>query len=364
MPPRKKEIALIPEQDTAVGFNQQAEALISQAIDKKVPVETMEKLLSMRRELRKEWAEEQFNTAMAAFQNECPIIDKGKAVMNTNSQTARYKYAPLEEIVRQAGPVIAQHGFSYIIKAKVADNVVKATVKVTHKYGHSDESEFEVPIDPKAFMNEQQKFASALTYAKRYAFCNAFGIMTGDEDDDSNANTEDKPKQQAAPVKPKPPVSSNTSAKPIEPKEQIMIELLKLGNEPKTKEEVEELVKGLTTLDLTEENHKEIINRLKALVLEAKKTAPKGSNSVLDNKDNKEVIEGEVVAPAPVKKEIKPGEKVSSGKLTVLRALAKSNCFMIADNEIIEYFKLEVNKLEELSVEEGEELLKKLVASR
>lgn len=360
--PGKKEIAVIKESND-VGFNQQAEALISQAIDKKVPVETMEKLLSMRRELKKEWAEEQFNTAMAEFQNECPIIDKGKAVMNSNSQTARYKYAPLEEIVRQAGPVIAKHGFSYIIKAKVAENVVKANVKVTHKYGHSDESEFEVPIDPKAFMNEQQKFASALTYAKRYAFCNAFGIMTGDEDDDSNANTEDKPKQQAAPVKPKPLVSSSTTTKPIEPKERIMIELKKLGNEPKNKPEVEELVKGLTTLDLKPENFEEIISRLSALVQEVAQSSGKRPNSSAAIKDSEEVVEGVVVAPTPVKKEIS-GEKISTAKLTVVRALAKTNCFLLNDAEIKEFFQITTERLEDLSVEEGETLFKKLTTSR
>ena len=48
-------------------------------------------------------------------------------------------------------------------------------------------STFKVPIDKEGYMNAPQKFASALTFAKRYAFCNAFGILTGDEDDDSNA---------------------------------------------------------------------------------------------------------------------------------------------------------------------------------
>ncbi len=351
----KKEIAIIKE-PSDVGFNQQAETLISQAIDKKVPVETMEKLLSMRRELKKEWAEEQFNTAMAEFQNECPIIDKSKAVMNTGGSSVRYHYAPLEVIVAQAGPVIAKNGFSYIIKAKIADNIVKVTVKVTHKYGHSDDSEFEVPIDPKAFMNEQQKFASALTYAKRYAFCNAFGIMTGDEDDDSNANSEEtKPKQTASkPIQTYAKPTVDDTAKPIEPKERIMIELKKLGNEPKTKAEVEELVKSLTTLDLKPENFEEIISRLSALVKEV-------SQSNATRKE--EVVEGVVVVPTTVKPEVS-GEKISAAKLTVVRALAKTNCALLDDSEIKEFFQITVDKLENLSVEEGEMLFKKLTTSR
>ncbi|MDD5590162.1 MAG: hypothetical protein PHQ47_03240, partial [Candidatus Portnoybacteria bacterium] len=57
-----------------------AEALIAQAIDKGVSVETMEKLLAMRKELKAEWAKEEFIKAMANFQKECPIIEKKKPV--------------------------------------------------------------------------------------------------------------------------------------------------------------------------------------------------------------------------------------------------------------------------------------------
>jgi hypothetical protein len=39
-------------------------------------------------------------------------------------------------------------------------------------------------------MNEQQKYASALTFAKRYSFCNSLGILTGDEDTDGRTDRE------------------------------------------------------------------------------------------------------------------------------------------------------------------------------
>ena len=54
-----------------------------------------------------------------------------------------------------------------------------------HVLGHTEETQLIVPIDFSSYMNEIQKVASAVTYGKRYAFCDAFGIMTGDEDDDS-----------------------------------------------------------------------------------------------------------------------------------------------------------------------------------
>jgi len=43
----------------------------------------------------------------------------------------------------------------------------------------------EVPLGNKtSVMSQTQVVAAALTFAKRYAFCNAFGIMTGDDDNE------------------------------------------------------------------------------------------------------------------------------------------------------------------------------------
>ena len=167
-----------------------AQSLIAQAIDNKVPVETMEKLLSMRRELKAEYAKEEFDRSLAAFQANCPVIKKTKEVNFTSKRTGgrtQYKYAPLESIVLQVKKLLQQHGFSYTVNTK-QNGQITAICKVTHEQGHSEKSELTVPIDSGAFMNEQQKVASALTFAKRYAFCNAFGILTGDEDDDSRSN--------------------------------------------------------------------------------------------------------------------------------------------------------------------------------
>jgi len=58
---------------------------------------------------------------------------------------------------------------------------------VHHDAGHEEESSFSVPIDTESFMNAPQKVGSARTFAMRYAYCNAFGILTSDEDDDAGA---------------------------------------------------------------------------------------------------------------------------------------------------------------------------------
>lgn len=177
------------------------ETLIAKAIDKDLSADTMERFLSMRRELKAEQAKYEFDRALSEFQAECPTIEKTKKVDFTSKRTGNkvaYSYAPLEVIVQQVKDRLSKYGFSYTVNTRT-NGMVTAICKLTHEAGHSESSEFSVPIDPDAFMNEQQKYASALTFAKRYAFCNALGILTGDEDNDALDASEIKEAQPTRP---------------------------------------------------------------------------------------------------------------------------------------------------------------------
>ena len=162
----------------------EAEVLIAQAIERHVPVETMEKLLAMRRELKQERAKEEYDQAMAEFQADCPTIVKTKEV-KTKAGIVAYRYAPIESIVEQVRDILKKHGFSYSTNMELLESGVKVSVKVTHSAGHSEETCMSVPLGNKTdIMSQSQVVAAAQTFAKRYAFCNAFGILTGDEDND------------------------------------------------------------------------------------------------------------------------------------------------------------------------------------
>lgn len=165
-----------------------AESLIAQAIAKGTPVATLERLLAMRKELRAEQAKDLFDKAMAEFQFECPTIVKTKEV-KTKSGVVAYKFAPIDSIITQVKPFLQKHGFSYssnmeILKTPEAE--IKVRVKVTHAAGHSEETVMTVPLGTKTdIMSQTQVVAAAQTFAKRYAFCNAFGILTSDEDNEA-----------------------------------------------------------------------------------------------------------------------------------------------------------------------------------
>lgn len=161
------------------------QSLIALAVTQGASVETIGKFMDLQDRYEAKIAKRAFDAAMADFQSECPVIKKEKSGAIVSGKVA-YKYAPIDAIVSQVSKLIAKHGLSYAIKTTVENNRLTAICIVKHKLGHSEESSFEVPGgEGTSLMSGPQKVAAALTFAKRYAFCNAFGIMTGDEDNDA-----------------------------------------------------------------------------------------------------------------------------------------------------------------------------------
>jgi len=219
---------------------------ISQAIANNLPVETMEKLFSLHEKVKAEKAREAYVMALAIFQGQCPVVQKLKKVMNKDGRTVRYQYAPLDSIVEQVKGLLANNGLSYRWEVENKPGIIKATVIITHKLGHSELSSFEIPIDTEGYMTAPQKVASALTFAKRYTFCNALGISTGDEDTDATD------------------VNKEPTAK--SPKAKIVLALRTLGHEPKGTEEYAAIILKMTQLPLENKNLPGIVARLETLV--------------------------------------------------------------------------------------------------
>jgi hypothetical protein len=163
------------------------EALIAKGIEHGISVEGLERLLAMRERLKAEQARSAFVQAVAQFQGACPIIAKAASVRDKSGKE-RYRYASLEAIVQQVGPLLRASELTYRIDTRIEEGQATALIAIciiTHRDGHSESSEFRVPIDRDSFMSEPQKFGAASTFAKRYAFTNALGILTADKDTDA-----------------------------------------------------------------------------------------------------------------------------------------------------------------------------------
>lgn len=256
----KVEKGIVPHKE-----DMSVEKLITTAINKKVDVGTMERLLAMRKDLKAEHAKEQFNRSMAAFQADCPTIKKTKEVKTSGGSVA-YRYAPIESIIDQVKTLIKTHGFSYSFRQELKEDGVKVTCIVVHELGHSEEYSMEVPFGNKTnVMSQSQVAAAASTFAKRYAFSNAFGILTGDEDTDA-APMEDtggtRRVERVIHTDDEEPITKS----PAQKRNLIAGLLKRLGHEPKTRAEADEKVLTVSGLVMTEANYDDILERLEILV--------------------------------------------------------------------------------------------------
>jgi hypothetical protein len=161
------------------------EAMLVRAIDRGLPVESLERIMAMRRELKNEWAREQFYLALASFQSSCPSPAKTKVVHNKDG-SERYRYAPIDVIWDTIKGPLAEHGFSLRTEPTQEEaNEVVATVVLSHKDGHSEKATVRVPVANGGNMSDVQHVGEAKSYAKRYALLDVTGIVTADEDNDA-----------------------------------------------------------------------------------------------------------------------------------------------------------------------------------
>lgn len=160
--------------------------ILRAAIDSKVPVETIERLVALKERIEMRSAAMDFNAALAAFQAECPPIRKtSKASITTKSggQYA-YTYAELDEIARTTRPILTKHGLSYSWDSEVNGNRLTCVCIVRHVAGHSQTAKFNVSTETTSAMSDQQKMAAALTTARRHSLIQALGLTTTDADTD------------------------------------------------------------------------------------------------------------------------------------------------------------------------------------
>lgn len=223
-------------------------SFITKAIEMNAPIETLERLFALHKEVQAEQARAAYTQALAKFQKECPEIKKNKIVKNKDGQSVRYKFASLDSITMQIKDVVAKNGLAYTWDVIKKDNNMSVTCTITHVLGHKEQSTFEIPITPSDFMTQPQTYASAQTFAKRYTLMNALGIATAEEDTDATD------------------VKQQKNAK--SPKAKIVIALKRLGYATDDVVVIKETIMKLTQLELVEKNYEEIVARLNVAITE------------------------------------------------------------------------------------------------
>lgn len=127
--------------------------------------------------------------ALAAFQADCPIIEKEQTGYG-------YKYANFTSIVKVVNPLLRKHSLGFFSRMEGSDLI---TVLFHSVSGQSIQSRLTMNVEEKLKgMNSFQVFGSAMTYYRRYALEALLGITSSD-DKDANAPRDQKP---ASAVKP------------------------------------------------------------------------------------------------------------------------------------------------------------------
>jgi len=107
------------------------------------------------------------------------------------------KYADLNSIIDCSKKSLSSNGLAVTQLTLYIDNKFLLVTKLIHSSGQWMQSQYPLPANGKP-----QEIGSALTYARRYAL-SAILNVSADDDDDGNAASNNKPKTQALPPRPK-----------------------------------------------------------------------------------------------------------------------------------------------------------------
>jgi ERF superfamily len=164
-------------------------ALVERATrDQTVDVEKMEKLLAMAERLQARKAESEYDQAMNAAQGEM-----GPVARDSDNPQTRSRYASYGALDRAVRPIYAAHGFSLSFGTRATGpDRVTITCRVSHRAGHTERVEIEMPADGKGakggdVQTKTHATGSAVSYGMRYLLKMIFNIAVGEYDDDGNA---------------------------------------------------------------------------------------------------------------------------------------------------------------------------------
>jgi hypothetical protein len=152
-------------------------AMLAQAIERGMPVETVDKLMALSERWDATQARKAFDMAIAAAKAEIPVVTKNAKGHNDK------KYADFAAIARAVDPVISRHGLSYRFRTVQTDNKINVTCVLSHEAGHYEENTLSALADTSGNKNAIQSIGSTLTYLQRYSLVQALGIAASEDDD-------------------------------------------------------------------------------------------------------------------------------------------------------------------------------------
>ena len=165
---------------------------------KEIPVDTLERLWVMQKDMLDRDAKQRFFAAFNAIQKELGPVKKAAKNQHTDSH-----YALLEHVSAMLDPIVTDHGFSTSVShgddTGLPPNWVRVILIIRHIDGHQETYNMKAPIDTKGpkggdTKTELHGVASSTTYIGRHLLCDVFRIQLV-KDDDGNAGGGPRPEE-------------------------------------------------------------------------------------------------------------------------------------------------------------------------
>jgi hypothetical protein len=190
------ELQLNDERRLAVAPQPSPAELIRAVIDKGLTAEgvsVIERLVALQEHINDKDAEKQFAVAFAALQGELGTFNATREVPDKHGGV-RYSYLPFDEIMSRVQPLLVKHGFSLSFSTDMRESRIVQTCTLTHAAGHHRDYLAFVRAGAGPYgATETQADGAAMTYAKRYALCNALNIVVERDTDGADARNEGAP---------------------------------------------------------------------------------------------------------------------------------------------------------------------------
>lgn len=169
-------------------------AMIASAIERGMPIETIDKLMTLQERWEASQGRKAFDGAIALAKAEIKPIFKNRKVDFTSAKgRTNYEYEDLAEIARSVDPILGLHGLSYRFRSKQNGRELTITCILSHRDGYFEENELTASNDETGNKNSIQAIGSTATFLQRYTLKLALGLAaTKDDDGAASASGGDK----------------------------------------------------------------------------------------------------------------------------------------------------------------------------
>ena len=145
-------------------------------------IDTVERLMVLRREIKSDEARRAFQTDFSRLQAVLPAVSKkGRCgFQSSKGGKVQYNYVKIDDLTEALKPFMIELGFSFTFKQRETANGIAVQCVVMHHAGHREETDMSAPLDVTGNKNPMQALASTMSYLKRLTFTSAFGISVVD----------------------------------------------------------------------------------------------------------------------------------------------------------------------------------------